>query len=223
MADTGSQSSPKRLTKEERRSRILEAAAHVFSERGYEAAAIDEIAERAGITKPVVYDHFSSKRELYVSLLELYTQEMFAFMGKRVLAEGSPDRRFEVGLGSFFEFVEAHPSAWRLLFRDPPPSEPTIVEAARRLQAQASMAVVTLIGSGPVADHPQDPSGFELVLEREMAAELIKTAADGLASWWYAHRDVPREHLVYVMMNALWVGFERFTAGERWRREHRAD
>jgi hypothetical protein len=49
-----------------------------------------------------------------------------------------------------------------------------------------------------------------------MAAETIKAAADGLAAWWYEHRDVPREHLVYVLMNVLWIGFDRFVAGERW-------
>jgi len=54
------------------------------------------------------------------------------------------------------------------------------------------------------------------VVERQMAAELLKAATVGLASWWYAHRDVAREHLVYVLMNALWIGFDRFTEGERW-------
>jgi AcrR family transcriptional regulator len=218
MPEEASAGARRRLTKEERRSRILEAAAGIFSERGYEAASIDEIADRAGITKPVVYDHFSSKRQLYVSLLELYTGELFAFMSRRVLAEGSAEERFEAGLSAVLEFVETNPVAWRMLFRDPPPSEPEIVEAAERLREQATAATVTLIASGPVADHPDDPVGFELVTEREMAAELIKATTNGLASWWYGHRDVPREHLVYVIMNALWIGFERFTAGERWRK-----
>jgi AcrR family transcriptional regulator len=166
----------------------------------------------------VVYDHFASKRQLYVSLLELYAGELFAFMGKRLLAEGSAEERFEAGFDAVLEFVETHPVAWRMLFRDPPPSEPEIVEAKDRLEQQATAATVTLIASGSVADHPDDPAGFELVMEREMAAEVIKATTTGLASWWYGHRDVPREHLVYVMMNALWVGFERFTAGKRWRR-----
>ena len=211
-------SSRKRLTRDERRARILDAAASVFGERGYEGAVVDEIAGRAGVTKPVVYDHFSSKRDLYVALLELYTAELFASMSKRVLAEETPALRFQGAFDAFFQFAETHPSAWRILFRDPPPAEPKIVEVAQRLQEQSTAAIATLIASGPVADHPDDPTGFELVVERQMAAELLKAATVGLASWWYANRDVSREHLVYVLMNALWIGFDRFTEGERWQK-----
>ena len=68
------------------------------------------------------------------------------------------------------------------------------------------------MAAGNAVAHPRDPTGDELVVEREMAAEVIKSAADGLATWWYSHRDVPRDHL----MNVMWIGFDRFVAGERW-------
>ena len=123
------------------------------------------------------------------------------------------------GLSAFLEFVETHPNAWVILFRDPPPTDAVIVDAHRRIQERATAALVPLLAAGPTKAHPNDPEGAELVVEREMAAEVIKRAADGLAAWWYDHRDVPREHLLRVLMNALWVGFERFVAGERWGRE----
>jgi AcrR family transcriptional regulator len=219
MARSSPAKARKRLSKDERRTRILDAAARLFGEHGYDAASIDEIADRAGITKPVIYDHFTSKSALYISLGSLYEAELLAFMGARALAEGSAEGRMAAAFDAVFEFAEAHPDAWRILFRDAPPSDPEIVDAYRRLQERATGAIVMLFAAGDTAEHPADPSGYELVVEREMAAELLKQAANGLASWWYAHREIPREHLLYVMMNALWIGFERFTMGERWQPE----
>ena len=204
-----------RLTKDERRTRILDAAAEVFAERGYDAASIDEIAEKAGITKPVIYDHFSSKRELHISLLEIHNEELLAFMAARVGEETTAEGRLEAGFGAFFEFVETHPYAWRNIMRDPTPADPEIVEAHRRVQERATAAIAALSAAAPMVEHP----GRELDrdLHHEMIAVLLKTAANGLASWWYVHRSVPREQLVSVIMDAIWIGFERFAEGERWR------
>ena len=206
-----------RLTRAERRARILDAAARAFVEEGYDRASMGQIADLAGITKPVIYHHFASKRDLYIALIEFYRGELLAFMGKRAVNAPSPGGRLAAGLDAFLEFVETHQRAWRILFRDPPPSDEAIVEAHLRVQDRARAGIVTLMAAADTAAHPADPTGDELVIEREMAAEVIKAAADGLASWWYEHSEVPREHLVYVLMNVLWIGFDRFGAGERWR------
>ena len=216
MNETTERVRRRRLTRDERRGRILEAAGRMFAEQGYDHALIEQIAEAAGITKPVIYHHFTSKRELYIALLDLYRGELLAFMGRRAVAEASPEMRMHEALDAFFEFVETHPHAWRILFRDPPPSEAALVEAHRRGQERATAAILPLLAAGPTVGHPEDPSGAELVLEREMAAEVIKSATNGLARWWYEHRQAPRDHLVYVLMNVMWVGFDRFVAGERW-------
>jgi AcrR family transcriptional regulator len=203
-----------RLTRDERRTRILEAASQVFADRGYEGASIEEIADAAGITRPVIYDHFDSKRDLHISLLELHMEELLEFMGDRVASEESPAGRMEAGMRAFFEFVETHPYAWRILFRDPTPADEEIVAAHQRVNGRVSEALVAMIGATPIAEHPGD------AVEREVAwamwAQIMKNAAHGLAFWWYEHREVPREELVSVTMNALWVGFERFQQGERW-------
>jgi AcrR family transcriptional regulator len=208
----------RRLTREERRARILEAAAAAFVTHGYEGASMAGIAGDAGITKPVIYHHFPSKQALYVAVLERYRSELTAFMGGRAVASPSSETRMRNGLAAFLEFVETHPHAWAILFRDPPPSDEVIVDAHRRIQERTTAALVPLLAAGPTKAHPGDPEGAALVTEREMAAEVIKSAADGLAAWWYDHRHVPREHLLVVLMNVLWVGFERFVAGERWGR-----
>src|SRR2546425_1463591 len=129
MREESSAVARRRLTKDERRARILDGAARVFAERGYEAASLDEIAEAAGISKPVIYDHFDSKRELHISLLESHQQELLAFMTERVVSGRTSEEQLARGLDAFFEFVEGHPYAWRLVFRDPTAADAEIVRA----------------------------------------------------------------------------------------------
>jgi AcrR family transcriptional regulator len=203
-----------RLTKDERRAAILEAASQVFADRGYEGASIEEIAEAAGITRPVIYDHFESKRDLHISLLELHCEQMLGFMGERVASEESAAGRMEAGLAAFFEFVETHPYAWRIVFRDPTPADEEIVAAHQRVNGRVSEALIAMIAATPIAEHPSDSVPLETAWA--MWAQIMKNAAHGLAFWWYEHREVPREELVAVTMNAIWVGFERFQQGERW-------
>ena len=97
MSERGGIAARQRLTRDERRERILEAASQVFADRGYEGASIEEIAEAAGITRPVIYDHFDSKRDLHISLLELHVEQLLDFMGERVASEESSEGRLEAG------------------------------------------------------------------------------------------------------------------------------
>src|SRR2546421_1778913 len=96
MADverrTGGQAR-ERLTRAERRARILDAAARVFAEEGYDRASIEQIADLAGITKPVIYHHFESKRDLYIALVEMYRGELLMFMEGRALNATSAGTR----------------------------------------------------------------------------------------------------------------------------------
>jgi AcrR family transcriptional regulator len=199
-----------RLTKEERRSRILDAAARVFGERGYDGASIDEIAEEAGITKPVIYDHFRSKRELHIALFELHTGQMLDLMEERVAGEASPERQLAAGLDAIFEWVETHPYAWRIIMRDPAPADPEIVEAHHGVQERATGAIAALLASSAPFEGPDRDVGIQLI------AQVIKSAVNGLASWWYVHQDVPRDQLVESVMDAVWMGLGRFLEGERW-------
>ena len=214
MSERGGIATRRRLTKDERRERILEAASQVFADRGYEGASIEEIAEAAGITRPVIYDHFDSKRDLHVSLLELHMDQLLDFMGERVASEETAEGRLEAGFGAFFEFVETHPYAWRILFRDPTPADEEIVAAHQRGQDRVTEALVAMIAASPLAGEPS--GSVEPEVTWAMWAQIMKNAAHGLAFWWYVHREVPREELLSATMNALWVGLQHFQQGDRW-------
>jgi AcrR family transcriptional regulator len=200
--------SRRRLSRDERRAQILDAAAEVFAERGYEATSIDEVAEGAGISKPVIYDHFDSKKDLHIALIDKQTDDLLEFWRDRVSGERSLDRQLAVGFDAFLEFVETHPYAWRLLFRDPTAADADIIQAQLRIQRRATAALAA-VGEQNVSDDVPEP-------EVEVVAQMIKTAANGVAAWWYEHREIPRSTLVEIMTSFAWLGLERLTSGERW-------
>jgi AcrR family transcriptional regulator len=202
----------RRLTAEERRERIVQAAMEVFAERGYQEASMSEIARAAGITPAVIYDHFPSKAELQIWLLEQQTTELLAFVGSAVTRGfETTTERVRVGVGAFFTFVEEHPYAWRMLFRDPP-TDPAILSTYRRIHQQATAGIaIFLRGSAPEALLGDPDADRDL----EMFAEMLKMAQNGLAVWWYDHREVPREALVDRVLEFCWLGLERLAEGNR--------
>src|SRR4051794_9345898 len=96
----------KRLSAEDRRAAILDAALEVFAKRGYNGASIDEIAQAAGISKALIYEHFPSKKDLHVSLLDMHVQELFDRLAANAATEEPGEVRLRNGLDAFFGWVE---------------------------------------------------------------------------------------------------------------------
>ena len=206
----------RRLSPEERRERILRAAMEVFAERGYQEGSMAEIAAAAGITPAVIYDHFSSKAELQITLLERQTDELLAFVGSAVAGEfEGTEERMRAGVDAFFEFVEGHPYAWRMLFRDPP-TDPAILATYRSIHQRATAGIAIFLRASAPEALLDDPRAER---DLEMFAEMLKMAQNGLAVWWYEHREVPREVVVERVLEFCWIGLERVAAGERLRPE----
>ena len=200
------------MTRSARREKIEEAAARLFADRGYEAASLEEVASAAGISKRVIYDHFPSKLELHLALLDAYSQRLWARVAEGASGERTLESRFRAGAEAFFEFVEGEPYAWRMLFRDPP-AEVAGALRYRELDARTSAIVTALLVS--------DPGSAEAVriaqpTTVDMTAEMLKAVLDGLAAWWYEHREVPRQDVVSAFMGFVWLGLERLAEGGRW-------
>src|SRR3954462_15880406 len=137
----------KRLSAEDRRAAILDAALEVFSRRGYNGASIDEIATAAGISKALIYEHFPSKRDLHVSLLERHTQDIFVRLAQTADTKEPGDVRLRNGVNAFLVWAETHRDAFRLLFRDT--FEPEVVAVLDRLNYQATGEISALMALEP--------------------------------------------------------------------------
>src|SRR3712207_6171759 len=113
--------------------------------RGYHGSSIDEIAHAAGISKALIYEHFPSKKDLHVSLLERHVQEIFIALARTADTDDPGEVRLRNGVGAFFEWVETHSRAFRLLFRDT--FEAEVADVLNRLQNQATGAIAALIAA----------------------------------------------------------------------------
>jgi AcrR family transcriptional regulator len=201
----------RRLTAAARREVIATEAADLFAERGYRGASIEEIARRSGVTPPVVYEHFDSKRDLYRALLERHFAELREVWREHFAGEGPLEERVVRSFDSWFAYVEAHPFAGRVLFRYS--TDPEIEAVHAEVAARSREAILPLFAAEPGAENVAGSVGEDGI---EMVWVVLRGVLQGLAVWWSEHPDVPRERVVGTAMNALWVGFQRAQAGEVW-------
>jgi AcrR family transcriptional regulator len=179
------------------RERILKAALHVFADRGYNAASIADIGERAGIAKSVIYHHFGSKAGLFEAIVEAQTADLAEEVAA-ALPEDPAAPRLRVGVDAYFNFLRSRPTVWRLLFRDPP-ADPELVEVHRRLQDKRSDLLTSLLA--------REGSGSRK--GKRLFGELLTTAIRAYATWWLDHPRVPRERLVDAVLDFTQAGVKR--------------
>jgi AcrR family transcriptional regulator len=195
---------PRRLTGAARRARVVDAALHAFATQGYDAVGMGEIAEAAGVARPVLYDHFPSKRALFLTLLEEQSAQLVAHVGAAITARGSEEERMRQTVDAFFSWAERNPHGWGMLFRDGGEREAEIQEARRRLHRERVRATGFLLAAD--AQHAGiDPSSRQA----ELMVELIIAGLAGVARWWADHPRTKRAELVDAAMASLWSGLER--------------
>lgn len=187
-----------RLAPQQRRAVILEAARRAFVSHGFEGASMRRIAGESGVTTPVLYDHFSSKRELYLHLLQEETHALVA-VTDAIGTKDSTSETIGAAVEAFFGFVQQRPDAWRLLMRDLP-GDPEIAQRHRELQQRGNRAIADVLERIPAlaqAFRAEDP------VLREARAVAIRSMVNGLAGWWWDHPDVPREDIVSLTASML--------------------
>jgi AcrR family transcriptional regulator len=202
----------KRVPAEQRRTLLLDAADQVFAERGYRAAGVDVIARQAGVTVPVLYDHFRSKTDLYAELVARHYQGLREIWFRHASTGHALEQWLGTAVDEWFQYVEQHPFAGRMLFQETT-GDPETAAAHRQIQ-DASRAEVTALlrheAAGAGADLGDD-------VGVQLAWETLRAVLQGLAVWWRDRPEVPRERIVDAAMNAIWLGFERVMGGEQWR------
>lgn len=196
----------------DRRRLILAAALDSFAEGGYHDIPLDRVAERAGISKALIYEHFPSKRDLHRALLESYVWLLLERVVAAVTEAEPGEERLRAGLDGFLRFVEERPDAWRMLVRNV--SDPAVAEWLDGLRRQvASTITERMVAEAPPGDLVE---GVSREVGIEMAAEQIVGAAQSLANWWVEHPGTPRESLLAIAMDFMWLGLRGVESGERW-------
>jgi len=191
----GTKEKRRRLPVVERRELIVEAAGRLFGERGYEGTPLDDVAAAAGVTKPVLYRHFDSKRDLYLALLARHRDDLPTF-GEAMPDEGSQRERLRAVLDIWLAYVEAHSYAWKMLFRDTG-GGPEVQAFRQEVHARARDVLAGMISS--LSD------GRIPAREVESLAELMSMGMASLVLWWMENPGTSRGAMVDAMTR-VWVG-----------------
>lgn len=211
----GSDNSPvrRRIPAAERRKLILDAALDAFAAGGYQETTLDDVAEKAGVSKALIYEHFSSKRDLFKEILETWVGELLGRVLSAATAAGErSEDRLVAGVEGLLIFVEERRDAWRLLIRHRAADD--VSETFDRLFEEVARIIGALMAPEMPKSSLPEGADFELVLDA-MSRQLIGSVT-AIANWWDEHREVPRDQVLAMLMEFTWVGMERASAGERW-------
>ncbi len=191
----------RRLSATARRARIVESALDAFASGGYGATGMGEIAELAGVTRAVLYDHFPSKRALFLAVLTEQNATFLGHIGAHITTEASAEVRMRATTDAVFSFAERFPNAWRMLFVNATHGDPEI-DSAWNETAQARHHAVVILLAADLRDAGIDPeSGSAGVVVEMLVGALI-----GAVEWRRKHRGVSRADLVEAGMGLLWTG-----------------
>jgi AcrR family transcriptional regulator len=188
-------SSRRRLSAPERREIVLDTAGRLFGEHGYDGITLNALAAAAGVTKPVVYRHFESKRALYLAVLERHRADLDSF-APLIPSEGSHAARLRAVLGAWLDYVEQHSYAWKMLFRDTG-GDAEIDLFRRAVHGRARSVLAEIIRSLNQVQIPEP--------EVEPLAELMSMGMGSLVVWWIESGAASRETLIDALTRT-WLG-----------------
>lgn len=194
-----------RLPRDERRAQLLAAALEVFTAAGYHSAAMDEIADRAGVSKPVLYQHFPSKLDLYLAVLDTHIDSLvFAI---QCAIQSTPDnaKRVQATIGAYFDFIEAEGEAFRLLFESDMNVEPAVRERLNRMTYDCAAAVSAVISLD--TGLPQEAAML-------LGVGLIGSAQVTARHWLERDSKLSREQAQTLATNIIWRGISGFPRNE---------
>jgi AcrR family transcriptional regulator len=191
----------RRLTAEQRRKQLFVVALELFAQRGYRATTMDDIAEAAGVTKPLLYQHFSSKRALYLELVDTVARDLLMAIGRAVLQAEGPRQQVELGFAAYFRLVVRHEAEFRLLYGRDHADDEELGRALRAVEDAIAEAIDPLIDAGLDPDH------------RRLLAYGIVGMAEGASRRFIEQRpasdaatDEEAQRLAGRMADLAWAG-----------------
>jgi AcrR family transcriptional regulator len=190
-----------RMPRSARRKQLLRAAREVFVAQGYHAAAMDDIAERAGVSKPVLYQHFPGKLDLYLALLETHATELVEAIRDAMQSTTDNTVRVHNAVSAYFDFVDSEGEAFRLVFESDLRNEPSVRALVARMESQVNDAIADTIAA-------------DTGLTRERA-QLLSVGLTGMseitARWWLdTDRVLPKAEAVRLVESLAWGGISNF-------------
>ncbi len=196
-----------------RERQMLEAAAQMFAERGYQAVSMEEVAQAAGVTKPMVYAYFESKEGLFLAVVDAAAASLAVTVEEATPPELPHEARLWRGLLAVFTFIEDARESWAILYPQGPLSGGQFAAGGERANDRMAKLLTQLLYDASVAE------GIDPEVARENMAPLAHSlvgAVEGLAAWWLRHPEEPKEAVVLRLMNFSWMGLGNLVRGDLW-------
>lgn len=194
-----------RLPRDERRAQLLAAALEVFTAAGYHSAAMDEIADRAGVSKPVLYQHFPSKLDLYLAVLDTHIDSLVFAIQRAIQSTPDNSKRVQATISAYFDFIEAEGEAFRLLFESDMNVEPAVRERLNRMTYDCAAAVSAVISLD--TGLPQEAAML-------LGVGLIGSAQVTARHWLERDSKLSRSQAQSLVTNIIWRGISGFPINE---------
>jgi AcrR family transcriptional regulator len=190
-----------RLPRRARRNQLLGAAQEVFVAQGYHAAAMDDIAERAGVSKPVLYQHFPGKLELYLALLDEHAENLVQRVREALASTPDNKLRVERTMKAFYDFVAGEGEAFRLVFESDLTNEPAVRDRVEKVSLQCAEAISDVIAEDTGLSRDQSM----------LLAVGLGGVSQVVARYWLASGSpVPRDQAVQLLTSLAWRGIAGF-------------
>ena len=190
-----------RLPRDERRAQLLTAALEVFTVAGYHSAAMDEIADRARVSKPVLYQHFPSKLDLYLAVLDLHIDSLVFAIQKAIAANRENSARVAATVEAYFGFIDSEGEAFRLLFESDMSVEPQVRERLNRMTYDCAAAISAVISID---------TGLGKEESMMLAVGIIGTVQTSARHWLDRDGKIDRRRATELVMNLIWRGISGF-------------
>ena len=190
-----------RLPRDERRAQLLIAALEVFTVAGYHSAAMDEIADKAQVSKPVLYQHFPSKLDLYLAVLDLHIDSLVFAIQKAIASNRENSSRVAATVDAYFGFIDSEGEAFRLLFESDMNLEPQVRERLNRMTYDCAAAVSAVISID---------TGLGKEESMMLAVGIIGTVQTTARHWLDRDGKIDRTRATELVMNLIWRGISGF-------------
>jgi len=184
-----------------RRLQLLESALEVFVAQGYHAAAMDDIADRAGVSKPVLYQHFPGKLDLYLALLDQSCDTIIDACRLVLVATEDNKQRVEAMMQVFYDYVANAQGAFRLVFESDLTNEPAVREAVDRVTRECAEAITRVI---------HEDTGLPAEQSRLLSVSLVGMAQVSARFWLDAEGEVSQDQAAALVAGLAWRGIRGF-------------
>jgi AcrR family transcriptional regulator len=197
---------PTRLPRDQRRIQLLDAASEVFASKGYHAAAMDDIADAAGVSKPVLYQHFPSKLDLYLALLDQSCDRLVEVVEEALASTDDNADRVIATVAAFYEFVSSESGEFRFVFESDLTGEGPVQQRLSRVNDEISDAIADVIAE----DTSLPPQQAKL-----LAVSLVGIAQVSARYWISGGTSaITLDEAKHLVSNLAWRGISSFPLHE---------